>query len=39
MHDDNLRKFLISQMRSRRQIKHMLLIAKRGQIVDISELI
>ena len=34
--DDNTRKFLINQIRFRKQIKHLLMITKKGQIVDIT---
>lgn len=37
--DDNTRKFLIAQARSRKQIKKLIMITKRGQIIDISALI
>lgn len=37
--DDNLRKFLVAQVRSRKQIKKLLMVNKRGQIIDISAMI
>ena len=37
--DDATRKFLISQVKSRKQIKRLIMITKRGQIVDITALI
>lgn len=37
--DDNIRKFLIAQAKSRKQIKKLIMITKRGQIIDISALI
>lgn len=37
--DDNTRKFLITQARSRKQIKKLIMITKHGQIIDISALI
>lgn len=37
--DDNTRKFLVSQARSRKQIKRLIMITKRGQIIDIASLI
>lgn len=37
--DDNVRTFLIAQLRHRQQIKRLLFITKRGQIVDIGALI
>ena len=37
--DDNTRRFLVAQMRSRKQIKRLLMITKRGQIIDISGLV
>ena len=39
MQDDKMRVFLIKQMRTTKQIKKMLMITKRGQIVDIFKLI
>ena len=37
--DDATRKFLVSQVRSRKQIKKLIMITKRGQIIDITALI
>ena len=37
--DDNTRKFLIVQARSRKQIKKLIMITKQGRIIDISALI
>ncbi|MDO4399124.1 MAG: hypothetical protein Q4C24_02425 [Candidatus Saccharibacteria bacterium] len=37
--DDNIRKFLVSQIKSRKQIKKLIMITKRGQIIDIFALI
>jgi len=37
--DDTTRKFLVSQVRSRKQIKKLIMITKRGQIIDITALI
>jgi len=37
--DDNIRKFLITQAKSRKQIKRLIMVTKRGQIIDISALI
>lgn len=37
--DDNIRKFLIAQAKFRKQIKKLIMITKRGQIIDISALI
>lgn len=37
--DDNVRKFLIAQAKSRKQIKTLIMITKRSQIIDISALI
>ena len=37
--DDNTRKFLITQAKSRKQIKKLIMITKQGRIVDISVLI
>lgn len=37
--DDNVRTFLVAQLRHRQQIKRLLFITKRGQIVDIRTLI
>lgn len=37
--DDNVRKFLIAQTKSRKQIKKLIMITKRSQIIDISALI
>ncbi len=36
--DDGVRKFLTAQAKSRRQIKKLIMITKRGQIIDISAL-
>ena len=37
--DDATRNFLVSQAKSRKQIKSLIMITKRGQIIDISALI
>ncbi|MBQ3353162.1 hypothetical protein IJG89_02350 [Candidatus Saccharibacteria bacterium] len=37
--DDSIRKFLIVQAKSRRQIKKLMMITKQGQIIDISAMI
>lgn len=37
--DDNIRKFLVVQAKSRKQIKKLIMVTKRGQIIDISALI
>ena len=37
--DNNVKKFLISQAKSRKQIKKLIMITKRGQIIDISSMI
>ncbi len=37
--NDSVRKFLIAQVKSRKQIKKLIMITKRGQIIDISALI
>ncbi len=37
--DDKIRRFLINQARSRKQIKRLIMVTKRGQIVDITALI
>ena len=34
--DDNTRKFLANQMSSRKQIKRLIMITKKGQIIDIA---
>lgn len=39
MRDDKMRNFLVAQMRKSKQIKKMLLITKKGQIIDIFGLI
>lgn len=39
MRDDRMKRFLVAQVRSRRQMKRALLVTKRGQIIDICELI
>ena len=36
--DDSTRRFLVNQVKMRRQIKKLLMISKRGQIIDISGL-
>ena len=36
--DDNTRRFLINQVRIRRQINNLIMITKQGQIIDISAL-
>ena len=38
-HDDNTRRFLINQVRIRKQIKKLIMISKQGQIIDISSLV
>ncbi|MBF1037332.1 MAG: hypothetical protein HXL09_01300 [Candidatus Nanosynbacter sp.] len=37
--DDNTRRFLINQVRIRRQINNLIMITKQGQIIDISALV
>lgn len=37
--DDSIRRFLVSQAKMRKQIKSLIMITKRGQIIDISSLI
>ena len=37
--DDNIRRYLISQAKSRKQIKRLIMITKRGQIIDIMALV
>ncbi|MBR0461017.1 hypothetical protein IJI91_03495 [Candidatus Saccharibacteria bacterium] len=37
--NDKIRNFLINQMRSRKQIKKLLLVTKQGKVIDISTLI
>ena len=37
--DDNIRCFLINQVRIRRQINNLIMITKQGQIIDISALV
>lgn len=37
--DDNTRRFLINQVRIRRQINNLFMITKQGQIIDISALV
>lgn len=37
--DDNIRKFLIAQAKSRKQIKKLIMITKYRQVIDISALI
>ena len=37
--DLKVRAFLISQVRKQKQIKHLIMVTKRGQIIDISSLI
>lgn len=37
--DNNVKKFLISQAKSRKQIKKLIMVTKRGQIIDISSTI
>lgn len=39
MRDDNLRRFLVNKVRQQPQIKKMIFITKRGQIIDIKSLI
>ena len=36
--NNNVKKFLISQAKSRKQIKKLIMITKRGQIIDISSM-
>lgn len=38
-HDNNTRRFLINQVRIRKQIKKLIMISKQGQIIDISSLV
>ena len=37
--DDNTRRFLINQVRIRRQINNLIMTTKQGQIIDISALV
>ena len=37
--DDNTRRFLINQVRSRKQIKRLIIITKQGRIIDINSLV
>ncbi len=37
--DDNTRRFLINQVRIRRQINNLIMITKQGQIIDVSALV
>ena len=37
--DDNTRRFLVNQVRIRRQINNLIMITKQGQIIDISALV
>lgn len=37
--DDNVRRYLIRQAKSRKQIKRLIMITKRGQIIDIKALV
>ena len=37
--DDNVRRFLVNQIRSRKQIKRLVLITKQGRIIDINSLV
>ena len=37
--DDNTRRFLINQVRIRKQIKKLIMITKQGQIIEISALV
>lgn len=39
MRDDKMRGFLVAQMRRTKQIKRMLMITKKGQVIDIFGLI
>ena len=39
MRDDNLRRFLVGKARQQKQIGELILITKRGQIVDIKALV
>lgn len=38
-HDDSFRRFLITQARNRKQIKRLIMITKKGQVIDIDALI
>lgn len=37
--DDNTRRFLINQVKIRKQIKKLIMVTKQGQIIDISALV
>lgn len=37
--DDNTRRFLVNQVRIRKQINNLIMITKQGQIIDISALV
>lgn len=39
LRDDNLRRFLVNKARTQKQIGRLILITKRGQIIDIKSLI
>ena len=39
VHDVKIMNFLINQARKQKQIKHLIMVTKRGQIIDISALI
>lgn len=39
LRDDKMRSFLVGQMRKTKQIKRMLMVTKKGQIIDIFGLI
>ncbi|MBR3115626.1 hypothetical protein IKF30_00135 [Candidatus Saccharibacteria bacterium] len=39
MRDDNLRRFLVKKAKEQKQIGELILIAKRGQIIDIKSLV
>ncbi len=36
--DDNIRKFLVAQAKSRKQIKKLIMVTKRGQIIEITRI-
>ena len=37
--DDNIRRFLVNQMKMRKQIRRLLMITKKGQIIDIGGMV
>ena len=37
--DENIKNFLISQVKTRKRIKHLIMITKHGQVIDISTLV